>query len=148
MEIRFDRFDLAGDKLSFVAQVEGTIKRGRKDSLEWEILNAKTTITGNDVPIGDIVGRCLTGWYWVRCIQDRLRLGNREEAETLLSKGFTWGAKAPRSPEGAFRAKLAKLGPEERRRLLTELLEEFGESEDTVEVVSEEPTTPKRKKKK
>jgi hypothetical protein len=72
--------------ISLEARLAGTIKSG--DS--WEIKPAETTVKCVRVPVEDFVARVMSGWFWVRKIQDVLRKGSKADAVIALRTGYDW----------------------------------------------------------
>jgi hypothetical protein len=87
--------------ISLEAKLAGTIKSGDL----WEIKPAETTVKCVKVPVEDFVARVMSGWFWVRKVQDTLRKGMMKDAEVALKMGYDWN-------DTVIRKQAVPLGPE------------------------------------
>jgi hypothetical protein len=88
------KLDPIKNTLSLKAKLTGTIKSGHS----WEIKPASTTVKCVEIPAEEFVGRVMSGWFWVRKVQDVLRKGSKKDAEQALTSGYDWADSVTRKP--------------------------------------------------
>jgi hypothetical protein len=90
-EITNVRLDTQTQTLSCDAKLHGKIKKGTPTGgVVWLIEDAQTSVKLLNVPVRELLVKVLVGWFWVRKIQDVLRLGSQAEAKKRLSEGYDW----------------------------------------------------------